>query len=105
MNDEMKKLLSRFLFTSVLICCMGLLVSGGITASQKSAKNAFDKAYAVMSIRQTGNRLEIITGDESYKIELKLREKIKRYEDYILLTPIASVYFFADRLTKITTDR
>ena len=77
MNDEMKRLLSRFMFVSVLICCLGLLASGSITASQKSAKNTFDKAYAVMSIKNTGNKLEINMGEEKYNLNLNLTEKIK----------------------------
>lgn len=90
----MKKLLSRFLFTSVIICCFGLLASGGITASQKSAKNTFDKAYTVMSINNTGNSIEIQIGEEKYGIKTRLTDKIKEYEDYILLTPLSGVYYF-----------
>ena len=96
MNDEMKRLLSRFLFSSVLICCLGLLASGSITASQKSAKNTFDKAYAVMSIKNTGKNVEINLGEERYNFELSISDKIKKYEDYIMLTPAASLYYFAD---------
>lgn len=95
MNDEMKKLISRFLFVSVLICCLGLLASGSITASQKSAKNTFDKAYAVMNMKNSGGKLEINIGEEKYDFNFNLAEKIKKYEDYIMLTPVASVYYFA----------
>ncbi|MBQ7117858.1 MAG: hypothetical protein IJN88_06575 [Clostridia bacterium] len=101
MNDEMKRLLSRFMFVSVIICCLGLLASGSITASQKSAKNTFDKAYAVMSIKNTGNKLEINMGEEKYNLNLNLAEKIKEYEDYILLTPLASVYYFSEKVMKL----
>ncbi len=94
MNDEMKKLLSRFLFVSVLICCLGLLASGSITASQKSAKNTFDKAYAVMSIKNNKDSLQINMGQEQFTFNINLKEKIKEYEDYIILTPLASVYYF-----------
>lgn len=98
MNDEMKKLLSRFLFVSVFICCLGLLASGSITASQKSAKNTFDKAYAVMSIKNTGKNVEINMGEEKYEFELNIGGKITEYEDYIMLTPLAGVYYFADKV-------
>ncbi len=101
MNDEMKKILSRFLFTSVLICCLGLLVSGSITASQKSAKNAFDRAYAVMSIRNTGKSVEINMGDEKYNFEVSIGDKIKEYEEYIMLTPVAVIYYFTDSLKEL----
>ncbi|MBR6568308.1 MAG: hypothetical protein IKK60_06605 [Clostridia bacterium] len=101
MNNEMKKLLSRFLFVSVLICCLGLLASGSITASQISAKNAFDKAYAVMSIKNTGKKLEVNMGEEKYNFELDIGDKIKEYEDYIMLTPLAGIYYFADNAKKL----
>ena len=104
MNDEMKKLLSRFLFTSVLICCLGLLASGGITASQKSAKNAFDKAYTVMSIKNTGSNIEIRVGEEEYGWNISLPEKIKKYEDYILLTPLSGIYYFGKCVKNITMN-
>ncbi len=94
MNDEMKKILSRFLFTSVLICCIGLLASGSITASQRSAKNTFDKAYAVMNIKNTKDTIEINVGKKKYALSFNISDKIKRYEDYILLSPFASVYYF-----------
>ena len=90
----MKKLLSGFLFTGVLICCTGLLVSGSITASQKSAKNTFDRAYAVMSVKNSGERLEITMGQQQLSFTTDIGEKIKRYEDYIILTPAATVYYF-----------
>ncbi len=105
MNDEMKRLLSRFLFVSVLICCMGLLASGSITASQKSAKNTFDKAYAVMSVKNTGKSLEINMGEEKYNFNVNLSDKIKEYEDYILLTPLASVYYFGRSLREFANHK
>ncbi len=101
MNDEMKKLLSRFLFVSVFICCIGLLASGSITASQKSAKNTFDKAYAVMNIKNTGKNVEINMGEENYKFELNAVEKIQEYEDYIMLTPLASIYYFDENAKEV----
>ncbi len=101
MNDEMKRLLSRFLFVSVLICCLGLLASGSITASQKSAKNTFDKAYAVMKIKSSDDRLEIDTGQKQYSFDLGFTDKIKEYEDYIILTPLASVYYFGQSALKL----
>ena len=104
MNDEMKKLLSRFLFFSVLICCMGLLASGCITASQKSARNTFDKAYAVMSIKNTGKNIEINMGEEKYNFEVNIGDKIKRYEDYILLTPLATVYYFLENAKELAAS-
>lgn len=101
MNDEMKKLLSRFLFSSVLICCLGLLASGSITASQKSAKNTFDKAYAVMSVKSTSEKIEVNMGEKNFTFELDLDEKIKEYEDYIILTPLASIYYLQDAIRSI----
>lgn len=104
MNDEMKKLLSRYLFTSVVICCLGLLISGSITASQKSAKNAFDKAYAVMSIKNTSDILEINMGEKKYDFSIDIKSKIKEYEDYIMLTPMASAYYFALQVKNSNMD-
>lgn len=101
MNDEMKKLLSRFLFSSVLICCLGLLASGSITASQKSAKNTFDKAYAVMSVKSTSEKIEVNMGERNFTLSLGLSEKIKEYEDYIILTPLASVYYLGRTVEEI----
>ena len=104
MNDEMKKLLSRFLFINVLICCLGLLTSGSITASQKSAKTTFDKAYAVMSVKTTGKRVEINMGEERFDFDINLTDKIKGYEDYIMLTPAASVYYFGKCIKNLATQ-
>ncbi|MBE6774892.1 MAG: hypothetical protein E7543_01730 [Ruminococcaceae bacterium] len=94
MNNEMKKLLSGFLFSGVLICCLGLLAVGSITASQKSAKNTFDRAYAVMSVKSTGKGLEINMGEDKYSFDVSAADKIKEYEDYILLSPLAGIYYF-----------
>ncbi len=104
MNNEMKRLLSRFLFVNVLICCMGLLATGSITASQKSAKTTFDKAYAVMSVKSTGKKLEINMGEEKYNLDVNLTERIKKYEDYIMLTPAASVYYFGKCMKNLITQ-
>lgn len=104
MNDEMKKMLSRFLFVNVLICCMGLLASGSITAAQKSAKTTFDKAYAVMSVKNTGKRVEINMGDNKYNLDINPADKIKKYEDYIMLTPVASLYYFVRSAEKLDEE-
>ena len=104
MNDEMKKLLSRFLFTSVIICCLGLLASGSITASQKSAKNIFDRVYAVMSMKSSSDKLEINMGEEKFTLNINIADKIKRYEDYIILTPLASVYYFGKSAYKLSEE-
>ena len=104
MNDEMKKLLSGFLFVSVLICCLGLLASGSITASQKSAKNTFDKAYTVMSIKNSGDSVEINMGEKNFSFDINIKDKLKRYEDYILLTPLASVYYLGINLQRVIAD-
>lgn len=101
MNDEMKKLLSRFLFVSVIICCFGLLAAGSITASQKSAKNTFDRAYAVMSVKSTSEKIEINMGEKVFSMSLGLRDKIKEYEDYIILTPFASAYYLGKTVEEI----
>ncbi len=101
MNDEMKRLLSRFLFTSVIICCFGLLAAGSITASQKSAKNTFDKAYAVMSVKSTNEKIEVSMGEKVFSMSLGLREKIKEYEDYIILTPFASAYYLGKTVGEV----
>ncbi len=93
MNDEMKKIFSRFLFSSVIICCLGILASGSIAASQKSAKNTFDKAYAVMSVKNTGKNLEINMGEEKFNVDINLSDRIRKYEDYIMLTPLSAVYY------------
>ena len=93
MNDEMKKLISRFLFTSVVICCIGMLFSGSITASQKSAKNTFDKAYAVMNIKGSKEKININVGEKKFSLDLNIKERLTEYEDYILLTPLASIYY------------
>lgn len=104
MNDEMKKLISRFLFSSVLICCFGLLAAGSITASQKSAKNTFDKAYAVMNIKSTREKIKITMGEKEFSMPLGMADKIKEYEDYIILTPFASAYFLGRTVEKIAAD-
>ncbi len=101
MNDEMKKMFSRFLFVSVIICCFGLLAAGSITASQKSAKNTFDKAYAVMSVRTTKEKIEVNMGEKAFSMSLGLRDKIKEYEDYIILTPFASAYYLGKTVEEI----
>ena len=97
----MKKLLSRFLFTSVIICCLGLLTSGSITASQKSAKNAFDRAYTVMSVKSSSEGLEISVGEKAYNLRMNAAGKIKEYGDYILLTPLSSVYYLAECISEL----
>lgn len=103
MNDEMKRLISKFLFASVIICCIGLIVSGGIASSQKNAKNTFDKAYAVMKIENTEKALQLRLGNEELVVYKDETGRLEQYEEYIMLTPLSPVYFFVKSLYGLVT--
>ncbi len=101
MNDEMKKLLSFFLFVTVLISCIGIVLTGSVTASQTSAKNAYGESFAVMKVITRDGDTRLGMGNKEYPLNLSFTEKFGEYGDYIMLTPFSAVWYLWESLQNL----
>ncbi len=101
MNDEMKKIISQFLFVSVMISCFTLFGAGSLTAKQRSEYNSYRTEYAVLTLKAQGNKIDLTLDEKNYSMDLPSLQKLKNYREWIYLTPFAPVFFFGECISDI----
>ena len=101
MNDELKRIISTFLFVSVLIACLTLFGAGTLTARQRSEYNSYRTHYAVLTLKNEGDRVNIKVDDRQINLALTLPEKLREYKDYIYFTPFSTFFFFSECVYEI----
>lgn len=93
MNDELKRILSRFLLVSVIISCLTLIASGVLTAKQRSEYNCSYTKYTLLSLEKTDRELKVEIDDKSYSLTLPHFRQTEE-KQWLYLTPFSSLYFF-----------
>lgn len=104
MNDEMKKLMSRFLLVSVFIGCVTVLFVGTVTAKQRSEYNSYHTEYALLTVKSQNSRVNVEIDEKSYSFDLSNLKKLKKYENAIYLTPLSPVFFLCECIFDIIYD-
>ena len=101
MNREMKRITEKYFFTTGVIGCIILLFCGCITASQRSAYNAYLTEYAVISMKGEGEKLTVKGPERDITLTLPGEEKEERLKRIMRFSPLASVVFFGESLEEI----
>ena len=96
MNEEMKKILSRFFLVSVLITCFTLLGAGTLTAKHRSEYNTYRTEYAVLTLKASGERLDLEVEGRCFSFDLSALKKVQRYRKWLYFTPFSTVFFFGE---------
>ena len=95
MNEEMKKLFGKFLFTTVLIACISAFFAGQITVSERGEYNLNMTKYAVMSFSGTSEKLDAKLKENQLLLEVPLNEFKDKFQKYVCLTPLSPFYYLA----------
>ena len=98
MNREMKKILSAFLLKSVVLTCLLCLCAGAITAKQRSDFNSYFTPYAVLSVKNVGQGINVQLDDESYSLDFNKIKDLGRYKNYLYFTPFSCTVFVFDSI-------
>lgn len=96
MNEEMKKILSRFFLVSVIIACFTLLGAGVLTAKQRSEYNSYRTEYAVLTLKTQGGRIDLSVDDKQYSLDLAPLKKADDYRQLLYFTPLSTFLFFGE---------
>ena len=96
MNSEMKKIFSKFVFSCVIVSCLLCFCAGVVTAKQRSDYNSHFTSYAVLTLKNQGDAIEVSVDEDSYSFDLGLFRKLDKYKNYLYFTPFSSVIFFFD---------
>ena len=95
MNKEMKKILSAFLLKCVVLTCLLCLCAGTVIAKQRSDFNSYFTPYAVLSVKNVSQGINVKVDDKSYSIDFGKIKELEKYKDYLYFTPFScSVFFF-----------
>lgn len=101
MNDDMKRLLSRFLCVSVIIGCFLLLFVGAVTAKQRCEYNSYRTEYAVLTVKSQNSKVSVEVGENSFSLDLSPVKEIDKYKNLILLTPLSPLFYLCECIYRI----
>ena len=101
MNREMKRVTEKYFFTVGVISCIILLFCGCITASQRSAYNAYLTEYSVISMKSEGEKLKMQGLEKDIIFPMPEKEQTEKLRRYMRFSPLASVVFFGECLEEI----
>ena len=98
MNDEMKKILSKYMLYCVVITCLLCLCAGAVTAKQRSEYNSYFTPYAVLSVKNMGSEVNISLDERSYSFDLSRVKDLAQYRRYLYFTPFSCTVFFFESI-------
>lgn len=98
MNDEMKKILSKYMLYCVVITCLLCLCAGVVTAKQRSEYNSYFTPYAVLSVKNMGSEVNISLDERSYRFDLSKVKDLAQYRRYLYFTPFSCTVFFFESI-------
>lgn len=96
MNDEMKRILSRYFLVSVIIACLTLSAAGTLTAKQRSEYNSYRREYAVLTLKAQGSKVDLKVDDKQYSLDFLPLKKAEEYKRWLYFTPFSTVFFFGE---------
>ncbi len=98
MNSEMKKILSKYMLSCVVITCLLCLCAGAVTAKQRSEFNSYFTPYAVLSVKTMGNEISVNVDDKNYSFDLGRIKELNQYRKYLYFTPFSCTVFFFESI-------
>ena len=101
MNNEMKKIMGKFCFVSVVICCITAFCVGTVTAKQRSDYNIFYKQYPVFSMKTTEKKIEMTIDERKITFDIEKLKIPKQYERFIYYTPLSCIAFFIQSVSDL----
>ena len=98
MNDEMKKILSKYMLSCVVVTCLLCLCAGAVTAMQRSDYNTYFTTYAVLSVKAVGESISVSVDDRSYSLDTNIIKDLLQYRKYLYFTPFSCTVFFFESI-------
>lgn len=98
MNDEMKKILSKYMISCVVVTCLLCLCAGAVTAKQRSDYNTYFTTYAVLSVKTAGEGVSVSIDDRSYNFDAGRLKDLAAYRKYLYFTPFSCTVFFFESI-------
>ena len=98
MNDEMKKILSKYMLSCVVVTCLLCLCAGAVTAKQRSDYNTYFTTYAVLSVKTADDGISVSVDDRSYRFDTGRLKDLAQYRKYLYFTPFSCTVFFFESI-------
>lgn len=98
MNNEMKKILSRYIFRCVIITCLLCFCAGIVTAKQRSEYNSYFTPYAVMTLKNTADTIDLSVDEKHYSLDVTKIKGLAKYRKYLYFTPFSCPLFFFESI-------
>lgn len=93
MNEEMKRILGRFLFATVIIACVSAFFACEITVSERGEYNLNMTEYAVMSFSGASDKLEAEVENNRLTVSFPKNYIKNQLERYVCFTPFSPFYY------------
>lgn len=101
MNNEMKKILSRYLLACVILTCIMCLLAGTVTAKQRSEYNSYFTPYAVMTLQSSNEKITVTVDDTDYSFSFDSFRELLPYRKYLYFTPFSCLTFFLESVLSV----
>lgn len=101
MNNEMKKLIGKFLLSSVLISCFTAFAAGSTTVSQRGEYNIYLTKYAVMSFSASSEKLEATVNENRLTVNIPTKKLEAEWEKYVCFTPLSLPYYLFQSVKRL----
>ena len=98
MNNHIKKILSEYMLKCVIVTCVLCLCAGAVTAKQRSEYNSYFTPYAVMTLKNTADTIDLTVDEKQYSLDMSKIKGLKKYRNYLYFTPISGTLFFFDSI-------
>ena len=98
MNDEMKKILSKYMLSCVVVTCLLCLCAGAVTAKQRSDYNTYFTTYEVLSVKTAGESIRVSIDDRNYSLDTNIIKDLVKYRKYLYFTPFSCTVFFFESI-------
>lgn len=98
MNEEMKSLLGRFLFITVIIVCASALFCGSTTVKERGEYNLYLTKYAVMSFSGASDKVEAKLSENRFELDLPMKKVRNTAERIVCITPLSPFYYLANSI-------
>ena len=98
---EIKNLMKKFVFVTVIICCVLTVAGGVLVVKQRTEYNMYLKDYSVVSISSREGKVDIRVNRDKYSFNTEPIFDAVKQGDYALFSPLGSSYYLFKTLNRL----
>ena len=98
---EIKILMKKFIFVTVVIFCVLTVTGGALTVKQRTEYNMYLKDYSVVSVSSGAQGVNIRLNENSYSFNTEPVFTLIKRGNYAAFSPLGSPYYLFKTLNRL----